>query len=91
MRERILLRIDKVEMHNSHAHIAQQITTEHWHCVYASIYAEYTAYLRYLCIAEICLNRLCTVVCQRSSATWRTGLGHAAKGDDHVGIAYTLL
>ena len=29
MRERILLRIDKVEMHNLHEHIAQQIPAKH--------------------------------------------------------------
>ena len=91
MRERILLRIDRVEMHNPHAHIAQQITTEHLHCVYAPFYAQYTAFLHNLCIAEICLDRLCTLVCQRSCAAWRARLRHAAKGDNDVGIAYTLL
>ena len=84
MRERILLRIDKDEMHNLHEHIAQQITTKHLHCVYASFYARYTVYLRYLCIAEICLDRLRAIVRQCSSAAWRTRLRHAAKGNDYI-------
>ena len=91
MRERILLRIDRDQMYNLYAHIAQQITSEYWRCMYASVYAQYTSFMHILCITEICLDRLRALVCQRSCAAWRTRLRHPAKCDDHVGIAYTLL
>ena len=91
MRERILLRIDRAEMHNLYVHIAQQITAEYWRCMYASVYAQYTSFMHILCIAEICLDCLRALVCQRSCAAWCTRLRHAAKGNDDIGVAHALL
>lgn len=91
MRERILLRIDKVEMHNLHEHIAQQIPAEYWRCMYASVYAQYTSFMHILCITEVCLNSLRAIVCQRSCAAWCARLRHATKGNDNIGVAHALL
>ena len=88
MRERILLRIDKGNLHNSFCAFYRHIPRDMLHvfkCVYLCVKS---AEIHNLCILEVGFDRAIIHCSSASGCAW---LRHSAKRDDNVGVAHALL